>query len=136
MGLKQLKHVRWFCWLPGSINFYEMEEYIEIHSFGEFVKMKEDEPALLGYFSTDTCNVCKVLKPKVAALVQNEFPKIKMAYIKSDVLPEVAAQNHVFAVPTIIVFFGGSEYIRKSRNIGIAELQKEIERPYFMIFGD
>ena len=110
--------------------------FIEIQSFDEFLKLKEEEPALLAYFSTDTCNVCKVLKPKVAELVQNEFPQIKLVYIKSDVLPEVAAQNQVFAAPTILIFFGGREYIRKSRNIGISELQREIDRPYSMIFSE
>jgi thioredoxin-like negative regulator of GroEL len=109
--------------------------FTEIQSFEEFLKLKDEEPALLAYFSTENCNVCKVLKPKVAELIQNEFPKIKLIYIKSDVLPEVAAQNQVFAAPTILVFFDGREYIRKSRNIGIGELEREIERPYSMIFG-
>lgn len=96
--------------------------------------LKEKETALLCYFSTEACNVCKILKPKVSELIESEFPKIKLAYIKSDKLPEVAAQNQVFAAPTILVFFDGREYIRKSRNIGIGELYKEIERPYSMIF--
>ena len=108
--------------------------FIEIQSFEEFLRLKEDEPALLAYFSTEACNVCKVLKPKVGELIQSEFPKIKLIYIKSDILPEVAAQNQVFAAPTILIFFEGREYIRKSRNIGIVELQREIERPYLMMF--
>jgi thioredoxin-like negative regulator of GroEL len=109
--------------------------YIEIQSFEEFLKLKEEAPSLLAYFSTEACNVCKVLKPKVEELILNEFPKFKLAYIKSDKLPEVAAQNQVFAAPTILVFFEGRESIRKSRNIGIGELQREIERPYEMIFS-
>ena len=109
--------------------------FIDIQSFEEFLKLKEEEPALLAYFSTEVCNVCKVLKPKVGELIHTEFPKIKLIYIKSDILPEVAAQNQVFAAPTILVFFEGREYIRKSRNIGIGELQREIERPYSMFFG-
>jgi thioredoxin-like negative regulator of GroEL len=108
--------------------------FIEIGSFDEFLELKEKEPALLAYFSTDVCNVCKVLKPKVEELIQTEFPRVKLAYIKSDKLPEAAAQNSVFAAPTIIVFFEGREYIRKSRNIGIGELKAEIERPYSMMF--
>jgi thioredoxin 1 len=108
--------------------------FYEIQSFEEFLKLKDEEPVLLAYFSTESCNVCKVLKPKVAELIQSEFPKIKLIYIKSDILPEVAAQNQVFAAPTILVFFDGKEYIRKSRNIGLGELQKEIERPYSMMF--
>jgi len=110
--------------------------FTEIQSFREFIQLKKSEPALLGYFSTEACNVCKVLKPKVAELIQTEFPKIKLIYIKSDICPEIAAQNQVFAAPTILVFFEGLEYIRKSRNIGIGELQREIERQYSMMFSD
>lgn len=91
---------------------------------------------MLAYFSTETCNVCKVLKPKVAELIQASFPEIKLVYIQTDKLPEVAAQNQVFAVPTLLVYFEGREYIRKSRNIGIGELEREIDRPYSMIFGE
>jgi thioredoxin 1 len=58
-------------------------------------------------------------------LIQSEFPKIKLIYIKSDILPEVAAQNQVFAAPTILVFFDGKEYIRKSRNIGIVNYRRK-----------
>lgn len=108
----------------------------EIETFEEFLKLKENEPALLAYFSTEACNVCKVLKPKVAELIHSEFPKIKLAYIKSDVLPEIAARNQVFAAPTLLVFLDGREYIRKSRNIGISELHHEIERPYSMMFSE
>jgi len=110
--------------------------FIEIKSYEQFLQLKQKEPALLAYFSTDACNVCKVLKPKVKELVNVEFPEIKLVYIKSDYLPEVAAQNQVFAAPTILIFFDGREYIRKSRNIGISELQREITRPYSMIFGN
>lgn len=110
--------------------------FTEIQSLEEFNRLKKVEPALLGYFSTEACNVCKVLKPKVAELIQEEFPKVKLAYIKSDKLPEVAGQHQVFAAPTILVFFDARETIRKSRNIGIDELRREISRPYSMIFSE
>jgi len=107
--------------------------FAEINSFKEFLKIKEEQ-AVLAYFSTESCNVCKVLKPKIAELIQNDFSEIKIYYINSDKLPEVAAQNQIFAAPTILVFFGGREYIRKSRNIGIDQLRHEISRPYSLLF--
>ena len=105
----------------------------QINSSEEFKKLKA-EPAILAYFSTDSCSVCKVLKPKVEELITSAFPKIKLAYINSDKLQEVAAQNHIFTAPTLLVFFDGREYIRKSRNIGLSELEKEIGRLYSMMF--
>lgn len=107
--------------------------FTEVKSLDEFNQLKE-ETALLAYFSTEACSVCKVLKPKVEAMVNAEFPQIKLAYIKSEVLPEVAAQNQVFTAPTILVFFDGREYIRKSRNVGVSELQEAIARPYELMF--
>jgi thioredoxin 1 len=46
----------------------------------------------------------------------------------------LAAQNRVFAAPTVVVFFDGRETIRKSRAFGVDELKSEIQRPYSMMF--
>ncbi len=108
--------------------------FVTVKSYEDFLQLKENEPALLVYFSSKTCSVCHVLKPKVEEMARTEFPKMKVAYVKSDELPEVAAQNRVFTAPTILMFFEGREYIRKSRTIGIAELQQEIQRIYLMVF--
>ncbi len=106
----------------------------ELQSYDEFLSFIEKETAVLAYFSTDACSVCKVLKPKVEELIQSEFPNIKLLYIQSDKQPEIAAQNRVFAAPTILIYFDGREHIRKSRNIGISQLHEEIERPYSLLF--
>ncbi len=106
----------------------------EIKSLDEFLTLKEENAAVLAYFSTEACSVCKVLKPKVEEMVTAKFPKMKLVYVKSDVLPDVAAQNSVFAAPTIVVFFDGRETIRKSRAFGVDELQQEIARYYSMLF--
>jgi thioredoxin 1 len=105
-----------------------------IQSIPEFEKVLANNDAVLAYFSTEICSVCKVLKPKVAGMIANEFPKMKMIFIESDKLPELAAQNRVFAAPTVVVFFAGRETIRKSRAFGLDELGKEIRRPYSLIF--
>jgi hypothetical protein len=105
-----------------------------IHSISEFEEILAAQDAVLAYFSTELCNVCHVLKPKVALMIDASFPKMEMVYIQSDLLPELAAQNRVFAAPTIVVFFAGRETIRKSRAFGVDELRAEIERPYSMMF--
>lgn len=106
----------------------------EIKSIDDFLTLKEEQAAVLAYFSTDACSVCKVLKPKVEEMAIAEFPKMQLVYVKSDELPDVAAQNSVFAAPTIVVFFDGRETIRKSRAIGVGELEQEISRYYAMLF--
>lgn len=105
-----------------------------IESIQEFESLLEENDAVLAYFSTEACNVCKVLKPKVIQMIGESFPKVKMVYVQSDKLPEVAAPNRVFAAPTVVVFFAGRETIRKSRAFGLDELKSEIQRPYSMMF--
>lgn len=107
-----------------------------IQSLQEFEQLLAEQDAVLAYFSTEICSVCKVLKPKVIEMVAQSFPKMKMVFVESDQLPEVAAQNRVFAAPTIVIFFAGRETIRKSRAFGIDELKAEIQRPYSMMFGE
>ncbi len=107
-----------------------------IQSLQEFEQLLAEQDAVLAYFSTEVCSVCKVLKPKVIEMIAESFPQMKMVFVESDKLPELAAQNRVFAAPTIIVFFAGRETIRKSRAFGIDELKAEISRPYSMMFGE
>lgn len=105
-----------------------------INSLEEFRKLLEENEAVLAYFSTENCSVCKVLKPKVAQLIAEFFPKIKSVYIQSDHLPELVAQHRIFTVPTITIYFDGRETIRKSRAFGVQELKDKIERPYGLLF--
>ncbi len=105
-----------------------------IQSIQEFEQVLAENDAVLAYFSTEICSVCKVLKPKVAEMIATEFPKMKMIFVESDKLPELAAQNRVFAAPTVVVFFASRETIRKSRAFGLDELEKEIRRPYSLYF--
>jgi len=118
-----------------AIKIDKMEKkYHTVDTITKFEELKQNEDAVLIYFSHEKCNVCKILKPKVAQMLNETYPKIKMVYADTVNSPEIAGQNSVFAVPTIVVFMGGREYIRKSRNIGIRELVEEIERPYNMMF--
>jgi thioredoxin-like negative regulator of GroEL len=61
---------------------------------------------------------------------------MEMAYADTVKSPEIAGQNRVFAVPTIIVFMAGRESFRRSRNIGVSELAELIERHYQMMFDE
>jgi len=105
-----------------------------INSIPEFNLILAENDAVLAYFSTETCSVCHVLKPKVIEMVSVAFPKMKMVFIESNKLPELAAQNRVFTAPTVVVFFAGRETIRKSRAFGVDELSFEIQRPYSLMF--
>ncbi len=109
--------------------------YKEIKSLEEFNQILADNDAVLGYFSNETCNVCKVLKPQIYDMIQKNFPKIKAIYIDISEIPEISAQNSVFTIPTIIVYLAGKETFRKSRHLGVEELKDAIKRPYQIMFS-
>ena len=121
----------YFC----LMTFYLIWMFSSIKTIDEYNKLVENELALLVYFSTNECSVCKVLKPKVGEILNTYFPKIKLFYVNLNESPEISAQNRIFAVPTILVIFDRHEYIRKSRNFGLNELKSEIERPYQLMFS-
>ncbi|GJQ63744.1 MAG: thiol reductase thioredoxin [Melioribacteraceae bacterium] len=88
------------------------------------------------YYSHEDCNVCKVLKPKLVEFLEENFPEIKPAYVDVRLSNDISAQNSIFAVPTVIFYLEGKEFIRKSRNLSFGELYDEISRPYEMVFGN
>ena len=90
--------------------------------------------AVILYFSHDTCNVCKVLLPKIKQLVADQFPKVELKFVDTKNEPEVAAQFQIFTVPSILIYFEGKEYQRFSRNIGLIQLEEAISRPYQLLF--
>jgi len=78
------------------------------------------------YFSAPTCNVCHALKPKLL----DAFKEFKIISIDVSVEQETAAHFNVFAIPTVLIFLDGREFIRKSRHMSVDEVVREIERPY------
>jgi len=107
---------------------------IDLKNLDEFNSVLEKEDGVLVYFSHEQCNVCKVLKPKIAELLDEHFSEMKMFYADTVKVSEIAGQNSIFTVPTVVCYFGGKETFRKSRNIGIEELKHQIKRPYNMVF--
>lgn len=109
-------------------------DYKNLTLLDEIDENIEKQTAMLVYFSAPQCNVCKVLKPKIAEMIRENYPKINLFYVNIEDAPVVSGQFRIFSIPTILIYFEGREYIRKSRNIGINELEKELERPYSILF--
>jgi len=111
-------------------------EYKQLYTPADIEEAITGNEASVFYFSSDTCNVCKVLRPKVAELVTTEFPRFRLYYINIEQSPLLAGQFRIFSIPTLLVYFDGKEFFRKSRNISLNELSDEINRPYSLMFGD
>ncbi|MDT8323883.1 MAG: thioredoxin family protein [Bacteroidota bacterium] len=82
--------------------------------------------SLVAYFSTPTCTVCKVLRPKIEAMVA-ERSGVEFLYVDSSLYPAVAGQHMVFAVPTIVLFVDGRERRRFSRNLSVEDFGRSLD---------
>lgn len=108
-----------------------MRSLITNSQFEQFIAA---HPAVVIYFSSPACGVCQSLKPRVFELIRDEFPKMELAEIDCTEAVELAAQQGIHAVPSLLVFFDGRETLRLSRNFSVTGLRSEIMRPYSMIF--
>lgn len=99
----------------------------EISELHEILK---NEMATVLYFSSPSCNVCHVLRPKLMEALEENFPSIGRYHADVALTPEIASEFQVFSAPTIIVFFEGREFIRKGRAVSVDGLLQEIKRPY------
>lgn len=70
-----------------------------VEGYSDFI---QKHPGTVLYFSTPECNVCKILKPKLLEILDEEFPELKFGYVDYNNARELAAQNQIFAVPTIL----------------------------------
>ncbi len=97
----------------------------------ENIKKTIDENlAVMVYFSAPTCNVCHALKPKLLEAIKSNFEKFEIVSIDTSVEQECAAHFSVFAIPTVLIFLEGREFLRKSRHMSVDEVIREIKRPY------
>ena len=106
----------------------------EIRSVEDIEKLIDETPALLLYISTEGCNVCRELKPKIIKLLDGHFPEMRFQYVDIERIKDAAGKFSVFAIPAILVYFDGKEFFREGRNLGIEQLREKIGRPYSMHF--
>lgn len=100
------------------------------------VTAPEGQPAVAIWFSAPGCGVCSVLRPRIKALFEKEFPRVRWLDLDTAAKPAMAAQHRVFTIPTLLVFLDGREFLRRARNFSPAEVRDALERPYGLLFGD
>ncbi|MFZ2890794.1 thioredoxin family protein [Sulfuricurvum sp.] len=91
--------------------------------------------AVMLYFSAPTCNVCHALKPKLTEAIMDNFPSFVIENIDISETPEIASHFSVFAIPTVLIFFQGREFLRKSRHMSVGEVIEDIRRPYNLMLA-
>lgn len=82
------------------------------------------------YFSAPNCSVCHALKPKLLEALDANFKDFRVESVDISVDEDIAPHFGVYAIPTVLIFLDGKEFLRKSRNMSVDEVIKEIKRPY------
>ncbi|PHR58400.1 MAG: thiol reductase thioredoxin [Arcobacter sp.] len=101
-----------------------------LNNLNELNSKLKEEMAMVLYFSSPSCSVCHVLRPKLMQALEENYPDIGRYHADIALTPELAAQFQIFSAPTIIVFLEGKEFIRKGRAMSVEGLLQEIKRPY------
>jgi thioredoxin-like negative regulator of GroEL len=110
----------------------EINEKVRLSQFEGMLKSK---PALMVYFYQEKCGVCASLFPKVKEMISIEFPEMELLVLEAEQNRELAAQLRMMAVPGIMVFFEGKEFLRANGLVALRELKAKISRYYNLMFG-
>lgn len=101
-----------------------------MHTIESIQNTISDTPALMLYFTASGCGVCQALKPKLFYAISAHFDPFETETIDIAEKPEIAAHFGVFTIPTVLIFLGGKEFLRKSRHMSVDEIIEQIERPH------
>ncbi|MBO6828663.1 thioredoxin family protein [Allomuricauda sp.] len=80
------------------------------------------------FFTSNTCGVCKVLKPKLLEAVQANFPKVGIRLVDVEEEEEFAGQSMVFTLPVVIIKVDGREMYRFTRSFSVYEVLEKLKR--------
>lgn len=106
-----------------------------LQNLAQLDELKHSEDALLVLFGGRDCNVCHAIKPKLLELMGEHYPKMTLVYVDCHETTELCAQNGVFTLPTLQVFFGGQRFVEEVRSFSLQKVVQDLARPYSMMFS-
>lgn len=101
-----------------------IESAVIIKSKEHLEQLMAEEKLIILYFSSEECDVCRVVLPKLMNLV--EIYPLKVAKIYTDKQPEIAGQSLIFTVPTVLIVYEGREILRESRFIDFLKIERTL----------
>jgi len=104
-----------------------------LNSNVEITQFIQSNQMAVVYFTTEGCNVCKVLLPKIEEMLKN-YPNVGLAKVDISKTLEAAGAYSVFAYPTILLYIDGKEFTRESRYISVESFEETINKYYKLLF--
>ena len=89
--------------------------------------LAKNTPVLIAQFGADSCAPCKAIHNRIDRWV-TEHPSVGSVYVPVEEFPQLAAQENVFSVPTVVVFVNGQPTLRESGYFSLDALLLQIQR--------
>ena len=99
------------------------DKVIYLNSEEELEEFSKKDVHIL-YFSSETCNVCHSVFPKLVDMTSEL--DIEIGRIDVNKTVKLAGQHLIFSLPTILVFHEGREVARESRFINFDKLERTL----------
>ncbi len=80
------------------------------------------------YYTSKTCGVCQVLKPKLLEAVHETFLEVKIRVVDVEEEPELAGQAMVFTLPVVILKQEEKEMFRFARSFSVYQVLRNIQQ--------
>jgi thiol-disulfide isomerase/thioredoxin len=107
----------------------------KLKNIDEIKSIASDNKMTLLYISSESCNVCKVILPRLEHMLE-QYNVIKAVKADIEELPLLSGEYSVFTIPCILVFAEGKEILREARYINIENIKEHIDRYYNLIFKE
>lgn len=99
----------------------------KIDTVNEFKTLLNEQDLVMVYFSRLWCGVCHAMKPQVEKLMQG-YPDISLVEVNLDDTPDLAAQNTIFSVPALVLFYQGKEFMRQAGYLKLDQVERILNR--------
>ncbi len=100
------------------------EKVVYFNSDEELDEFTKQETHIL-YFSSENCNVCHSVSPKLVDLTSEYDVMIGRIDINKNV--KMAGQHLIFSIPTILIFNEGREIVRESRFVDFEKIDRTLK---------
>lgn len=99
------------------------DKVVYLNSEEELEEFSKKEVHIL-YFSSENCNVCHSVFPKLLDMTSEYDIEIGRIDVNKNV--KLAGQHLIFSIPTILVFSEGREVARESRFVDFEKLNRTL----------
>jgi hypothetical protein len=87
-----------------------------------------EDGANLLMFGGKHCGVCQVVWPQLVTALSERWPSLALHYIDCEKCPESCAQQGVYSLPVIRLYFDGRLYLEKMQVFSLAPFIADINK--------